>query len=124
MVKMPTSKDWESLSNAQRQYESKKMAVYAGMVDAMDLHIGRLMTYLKETGQYDDTVFIFTSDNGPACTDVDSNPRAWERLYLKLWMMANGYNRDYESLGTLGSYINMGMTFASSAASRPPRPRT
>jgi arylsulfatase/uncharacterized sulfatase len=117
MVKMGTSVEWDSLSDAEKQYESKKMAVYAGMVDAMDHHIGRLVTYFKETGQYDNTVFIFTSDNGPACTDVDSNPVAWERLYLKLWMKANGYNRDYETLGTRGSYINMGMTFASSAAS-------
>jgi len=117
MVKMGTSVDWESLSDAEKKYESKKMAVYAGMVDAMDYHLGRLLAYLKETGQYDNTIFIFTSDNGPACTDVDSNKVAWENLYLKLWMKANGYNRDYETLGTRGSYINMGMTFASSAAS-------
>lgn len=117
MVKMGTSVDWDSLSDVEKQYESKKMAVYAGMVDAMDYHMGRLLTYLKETGQYDNTVFIFTSDNGPACTDVDSNKVAWEKLYLKLWMKANGINRDYETLGTRGSYINMGMTFASSAAS-------
>ena len=117
MVKMGTSVDWESLSDSEKRYESKKMAVYAGMVDAMDHHIGRLLTYLKETGQYDHTIFIFTSDNGPACTDVDSNKVAWEKLYLKLWMKANGINRDYETLGTRGSYINMGITFASSAAS-------
>ena len=65
----------------------------------------------------ENTIFIFTSDNGPACTDIDSNTVAWENLYLKLWMKANGINRDYETLGTRGSYINMGMTFASSAAS-------
>ena len=117
MVKMPTSKEWDSLSDPEKKYESKKMAVYAGMVDAMDHHIGRLVTYLKETGQYNNTVFIFTSDNGPACTDVDSNKVAWENVYLKLWMKANGINRDYETLGTRGSYINMGITFASSAAS-------
>ena len=116
MVKMPTSLDWDTLSDADKQYESKKMAVYAGMVDAMDHHIGRLITYLEETGQYDDTVFIFTSDNGPACTDAFDTVFL-ERLYLKLWMKANGYNRDYETLGTRGSYINMGPTFASSAAS-------
>ncbi|MBW1896873.1 MAG: sulfatase-like hydrolase/transferase, partial [Deltaproteobacteria bacterium] len=51
MVNMATSVDWDSLSDSQKQYESKKMAVYAGMVDAMDHHIGRLITYLEETGQ-------------------------------------------------------------------------
>jgi arylsulfatase/uncharacterized sulfatase len=62
-------------------------------------------------------VFIFTSDNGPASTDVDSNRVLLERRYLKLRIKADGYNRDYETLGTRGSYINMGITFAGSAAS-------
>ena len=34
------------------------------MVDAMDMHIGRLMTYLESIGEYENTIFIFTSDNG------------------------------------------------------------
>ena len=116
MVNMATSVDWDSLNDSQKQYESKKMAVYAGMVDAMDHHIGRLITYLEETGQYDNTVFIFTSDNGPASSDID-NTVALEKLYMKLWLKAKGYNRDYETLGTRGSFMNMGPTFASSAAS-------
>ena len=116
MVKMPTSVDWYALSDSEKQYESKKMAVYAGMVDAMDHHIGRLITYLKETGQYDNTVFIFTSDNGPASTDVYEGPLL-DKLMMKLWHKIHGYNLDYETLGTRGSYINMGITFASSAAS-------
>lgn len=116
MVKMPTTVDWDSLSDLEKRYESKKMAVYAGMVDAMDHHIGRLITYLKETGQYDHTVFIFTSDNGSEPTDAFDGP-AWQTQYLKLWMKAKGYNRDYETLGIRGSYINMGPSFASAAAS-------
>jgi len=116
MVTMATTKDWESLSDSEKQYESRKMAVYAGMVDAMDFHIGRLITYLKETGQYDNTVFIFTSDNGAEASDAFNGP-AWQNLYLKLWQKAKGYNRDYETLGTRGSYINMGPSFASAAAS-------
>ena len=108
MVKMATSVDWDSLSDAEKQYESKKMAVYAGMVDAMDHHIGRLITYLKETGQYDNTVFIFTSDNGPACTDVDSNKVAWENLYLKLWMKANGYQPGLRDPGNPGQLYQHG----------------
>jgi arylsulfatase A-like enzyme len=116
MVKMATSVVWDSLSDSQKQYESKKMAVYAGMVDAMDHHIGRLITYLKETGQYDNTVFVFTSDNGAESSDID-NTVPLEKLYMKLWLKAKGYNRDYETLGTRGSFINMGPTFASSAVS-------
>ncbi len=116
MVGMATTVDWDSLSETEKRYESKKMAVYAGMVDAMDHHLGRLITYLKETGQYENTVFIFTSDNGAEASDAFDGP-AWQTRYLKLWLKAKGYNRDYETLGLPGSYINMGPSFASAAAS-------
>jgi len=116
MVTMATTVDWESLSEDEKAYESKKMAVYAGMVDAMDYHIGRLITYLKKIGQYDNTVFVFTSDNGAEASDAFDQP-ALNIQYLKLWQKLNGYNMDYETLGTRGSYINMGPSFASAAAS-------
>jgi arylsulfatase/uncharacterized sulfatase len=116
MVAMPTTKDWESLSDSEKRYESKKMAVYAGMVDAMDHHIGRLITYLKDNDLYDNTVFIFTSDNGAEGSDAFDGP-AWQTLFLKLWQKSKRYNRDYETLGTRGSYINMGPSFASAASS-------
>ena len=69
IVTMSTTLNWESLTSEQQQYHSKSMAVYAGMVDAMDDNIGRLMQYLKDTGEYENTVFIFTSDNGSEAGD-------------------------------------------------------
>ena len=75
------------------------------MIDAMDHHIGRLITYLEKTGQYDNTVFVFTSDNGPEGSDAFDELLPL-RIYLKLWMKNNGYNQDFETLGTRGSYIN------------------
>lgn len=113
---MSSTIDWNSLNPEEQRYESKKMAVYAGMVDAMDHHIGRLVKYLKETDQYDNTIFIFTSDNGAEANDVFTRA-AWQSLYAKLWLKNNGYNMDYETLGTKGSYVNMGPSFASAAAS-------
>ena len=119
LAKIPTAKDWNSLSDEEKRYESKIMAVYAGMVDAMDYHIGRLIAYLKKIDQYDNTVFVFTSDNGAEGSDVydPSISSAPERVYLKFWMKNNGYNRDYETLGTRGSYINIGPSNASAAVS-------
>ena len=64
MVGMPTTGDWQALDADQQRYEAKRMAVYAGMVEAMDHHIGRLVSYLKSQAQLDNTIFIFTSDNG------------------------------------------------------------
>ena len=48
MMEMHTTKDWQALSDEEKAFHSKSMAVYAGMVDAMDHHIGRLIQHLKE----------------------------------------------------------------------------
>ncbi|MFC4991986.1 sulfatase [Rubritalea tangerina] len=43
-------------------------AIYAAMVEAMDQAVGKVVAKLKETGKYNDTVIIFTSDNGGLST--------------------------------------------------------
>ena len=106
MKRMAATDDWDDLSEEEKRYSDKRMSVYAGMVDAMDHHIGRLIQYLKESGQYDNTVIIFTSDNGPAAGDVPL-----------LWINALGYNRDYETLGERYSYGTIGASFGSAVAS-------
>jgi arylsulfatase A len=40
-------------------------AAYAAMITRMDQHIGQLMDRVEELGLTDNTIFIFTSDNGP-----------------------------------------------------------
>jgi arylsulfatase/uncharacterized sulfatase len=113
MVTMPTTNDWNSYNAIEQRYHAKRMAVYAGMVDAMDHHLGRLIKYLKRSGQYDNTVFIFTSDNGSEASGVD-NPRS---LPIRFGLWLQGYNDDYETLGLKGSFNAIGPSFASAAAS-------
>lgn len=43
-----------------------EMALYYGMVSEVDTQIGRILDALKESGEYDNTIIIFTSDNGLA----------------------------------------------------------
>src|SRR3546814_1267614 len=45
----PDSTAWSKLSPAQRQVESRKMEIYAAMVDRMDQNVRRLITYLTAT---------------------------------------------------------------------------
>jgi arylsulfatase A-like enzyme len=40
-------------------------AAYAAMVTRMDRHIGQIVAAIKKAGQYENTIFVFTSDNGP-----------------------------------------------------------
>ncbi len=55
---------WEQMTEFRRQVEDSRMAAYAAMVDEMDQGIGRLLAFLEERGALDETLVIFTSDNG------------------------------------------------------------
>ena len=59
-----TNPHWETLTPAERTREARHMEVYAAMVENLDYNIGRIIQYLKRTGQYDDTFVFFESDNG------------------------------------------------------------
>jgi arylsulfatase A-like enzyme len=113
LAPVSTTRNWDALSDEERRYASKRMAVYAGMIEAMDHHIGRLIAYLEEVGQYQDTVFIFASDNGAEGSDPTFGPGG---ALFRFWLGTNGYSTDYETLGTRGSFMNIGPSFASSAA--------
>ncbi|MCP4211019.1 MAG: sulfatase-like hydrolase/transferase, partial [Halieaceae bacterium] len=112
-VRMPTTGDWDALNDERRRFEAKRMAVYGAMVEAMDFHIGRLIIYLKETGQYDNTIFIFTSDNGAEASGPE-DPHAFGPSRLTDTL---GYRTDYETLGLKGSHNTISPSFASAAAS-------
>jgi arylsulfatase len=113
MVDMPTTRDWDSLSEQRRRYESKRMAVYAGMIEAMDFHIGRLIQFLKDQGEYENTIFIVTSDNGSEASGPD-DPTAFPS---SLATQRGGYHIDYDRLGEQGSYNTISPSFASASAS-------
>lgn len=103
---------WESLSKGEQALFARHMAINAGMIEAMDHHIGRLIAHLKRTGQYENTVFVFTSDNGPE----PSNPMAVSRT-MDWWTKANGYTVSADNWGEKGTYGFIGPEFANAAAS-------
>lgn len=53
---------WET--NEHITWDSRAMAVHAAMVDRMDQGIGKLIAKLKETGELENTLILFLSDNG------------------------------------------------------------
>ena len=62
--RVPPNQVWDSLTNDQKSYAARILAVHAAMIEYMDENIGRVIQYLKDTGQYDNTFILFTSDNG------------------------------------------------------------
>ena len=101
---------WNSLSAQDKAYQARRMEVYAAMAEAMDFHIGRLMAHLKQTGEFDNTVFVFLSDNGAEATD----PYA---VSVGRWWLDQHYNRDIDRLGSKGAYSIIGPNWARAATS-------
>lgn len=56
--------EWDDLTTEEKKLSSRAMEAYAGMVDSIDVNIGRVVDYLKRTGEYDNTFIVFMSDNG------------------------------------------------------------
>jgi arylsulfatase/uncharacterized sulfatase len=110
MVTMATTTDWNALSAEDKAYQARRMEVYAAMTDAMDYHVGRLIQYLKDSGQYDNTVFVFLSDNGPEASDP------YQSWLATLWLDHN-YKRGIDDLGAKGAYSLVGPSWASATAS-------
>src|SRR5215210_6061609 len=58
------TRPWNSLSAEEQRLFSRMAEVYAGMLAHTDEQIGRLIDYLEETGQRENTIVILVSDNG------------------------------------------------------------
>lgn len=97
----PSQEEWEAMTPEQQYFEARRMQAYAGMATAMDYEIGRLIDYLRATGQYDNTVVVLLSDNGATTTEPYENP------YGRRWLEKH-YTHDVETLGEKGSWVAEG----------------
>lgn len=61
---------WDSLPTDRRGDLARRMAIYAAMIDRLDQQIGRIIRDLKNAGEIENTLIVFTSDNG-ACFEWD-----------------------------------------------------
>ena len=55
----PNITPWDELNASEQRLESRKMELYAAMIENLDRHVGRLLDYLKDNDLYDDTLIIF-----------------------------------------------------------------
>ena len=58
------TKPWDSLSADEKRLFCRMAEVYAGFLAHADHHIGRLLDYLEDSGQLENTLVILVSDNG------------------------------------------------------------
>ena len=100
------------LAPATRAILGKKMELYAGMVENLDFHVGRLIDHLKKIGEYENTLFIVFGDNGAEGTDlfkmISGTPGSRDFLFAaKAWSQTNP-----NAWGDPGSYVAYGPMWA------------
>ena len=62
--------DGKALGSQMSEAEVAQMrATYCGLMSEIDDHLGRVFAYLEETGQWDDTLIVFTCDHGEQLGD-------------------------------------------------------
>jgi arylsulfatase A-like enzyme len=101
-----------ALAPASRAILGKKMELYAGMVENLDFHIGRLIDHLKKIGEYENTIFIVFGDNGAEGTDlfktIAGTPGSRDFLFAAI----NWSQTHPNSWGDPGSYTAYGPMWA------------
>ena len=60
----PDVPEWDPLSDAEKKLYARMMEVFAGFLTHTDHHIGRLLDFLKNMGELDNTIIMAISDNG------------------------------------------------------------
>ena len=61
-----------------KPWEVRRMEVYAAQIDRMDQGIGRILQAVRDSGQWDNTLFVFLSDNGGCAETIDPDKtRDW-----------------------------------------------
>ncbi|WP_404477997.1 arylsulfatase [Novosphingobium sp. BL-52-GroH] len=96
----PDAASWDKLSPEEKRAQSRQMEIYAAMVDRLDQNVGRLVAALRRTGRYDNTIFIFSSDNGPAGERMETYAGIpGQTEYLKR------FDKGYENMGSATSFV-------------------
>ena len=99
---------WEQMNPVERRREARNMEVYAAMVENLDHNIGRLLEALRASGQLDNTLVLFFSDNGPEGNAIGkfAKVRTWPEGLLNL---------SSERIGRRGSYAWLGPGWAAAS---------
>lgn len=95
---LSTLRPWGALSEQEQRVSARKMEIYAAMVENMDRHVGRLVRFLEQRGELDNTFILFLSDNGAEGNRISGlgNVGSW---------VAERFDNSYENIGRINSYV-------------------
>jgi arylsulfatase len=82
---------WDSLTASQQEAEDHRRAVYAAMMDSVDQNVGKVLQALDAAGISDDTLIIFTGDNGAQAFDNTNNRNSSPSQEDSRWSMGSAW---------------------------------
>jgi arylsulfatase A-like enzyme len=101
--------------NPNKEWDARAMAVHAAMIDRMDQGIGRIINALRESGELDNTLIIFLSDNGASPEDCsrygpgfdrpDANRSGEKIIYPVNKEILPGPQNTYASIGAVWANV-------------------
>ncbi|MEM8684226.1 MAG: arylsulfatase [Pseudomonadota bacterium] len=94
-------KPWADLNADEQSFHARNMEIYAAMVDHMDMSIGRVLDFLRDKGQLDNTMVVFISDNGAESWNYETAPPPVGKFALT-------FDNSPENRGRVGSFIFYG----------------
>ncbi|KIH93271.1 arylsulfatase [Sporothrix brasiliensis 5110] len=105
-------KEWAALTEEERANSCRAMEVFAAMVECIDINVGKVVDYLEETGELDNTFVCFLSDNGAEGAAYEAYPIVQSSMvgHLKKY-----YNNNIDNLGNGDSFIWYGPRWAQAA---------
>ncbi|MDF1825619.1 MAG: arylsulfatase [Verrucomicrobiales bacterium] len=106
-TKTGTNPAWDSLPRRRQLDLARRMAIYAAMIDRLDQQIGRVVEDLKNAGEWENTLIVFTSDNG-ACFEWD--PFGFDIESGNHNILHTG--EEIETMGSEGTFHSLGSGWA------------
>ncbi len=94
---------WDDLDDDRKALFARYMAVYAGLISNLDRNVGRLRAALEELGVWENTLFVFTSDNGGSREGEEDGTSAYFRtLHYGRTGREEPFEEDLARLGAMG----------------------
>lgn len=98
--------NWEDLSEEEQRSQARKMEICAAMIEMLDEGVGKVIDHLNETGEYENTIVLFMSDNGANPKEPhfysDLTPEEIDELF----------DNSPKNVGRVGSFISVGAAWA------------
>jgi arylsulfatase len=87
---------WTSLSHDQQRRFARNMEVYAAAVQAVDDSTGRIIEHLERLGELDNTIIVFTSDNGATAEGGAEGTRSYYSQFAHVAGLPEDWDRDVD----------------------------